>query len=85
MTTRRAAGSGSSRDVGGDRVEGRRPVRELLLAQRRRTKRVWISTGVERNAVIAEILALAETHGVEVRHVRPAELDQLAGPMLHKA
>ncbi|HEY7104997.1 MAG TPA: 23S rRNA (guanosine(2251)-2'-O)-methyltransferase RlmB [Acidimicrobiia bacterium] len=58
-----------TRDLG-QQVEGRRAVRELLVAGRRRVREVWVAGEVE------EIEHLAEEAGARVRHVPP---DQLAG------
>jgi 23S rRNA (guanosine2251-2'-O)-methyltransferase len=56
------AGGGRPRgrdDVGGDQVEGRRAVRELLRAGRRRVKTVWLSGDAERDELLDEIAELA--------------------------
>jgi 23S rRNA (guanosine2251-2'-O)-methyltransferase len=46
-------------DLGGDQVEGRRAVRELLRAGRRRVRTVWLSADAERDALLDEIAELA--------------------------
>lgn len=62
--------------LGGDQVEGRRAVRELLHARRRRVRDVWISETVDRDhPVIAEILDLASEARVPIREVGRARLD----------
>lgn len=61
------------RGLGGDQVEGRNAVRELLRARRRRVRELWIapSRGV---AVLEEILELSEAAGVRIRRVTPEQL-----------
>jgi 23S rRNA (guanosine2251-2'-O)-methyltransferase len=65
MTKRGEGGS----DLGGDRVPGRRAVRELLLARKRQVKTVWIATGRDASPLLDEIEALAEAANVAVRRV----------------
>lgn len=71
MTPRLAASS-----LGGDRVEGRRAVTELLTAGRRRVRTVWVAS--ERSGDLAEIADIATRRGVQVREVTRAELDDVA-------
>lgn len=62
--------------LGGEQVEGRRAVRELLLARRRRVRDVWISeTADPDHPVVAEILDLAEEQRVPLRQVARGRLD----------
>ena len=67
---RRAAAA--DRSLGGEQVEGRRAVRELLVAGRRRVHEVWVSAGTERSVPVAEIADLAARLGVPVRSVARA-------------
>ena len=71
MTPRLAASS-----LGGDRVEGRRAVTELLTAGRRRVRTVWIAS--ERSHDLAEIADIATRRGVQVHEVTRDELDDLS-------
>lgn len=77
---RRPAGAGDparrqSRGLGGDQVEGRRAVRELLAARRRRTRDVWLAEGQEDSPLLAEIRLLATEGGVRLRTVARERLD----------
>ena len=71
MTPRLAASS-----LGGDRVEGRRAVTELLTAGRRRVRTVWVAS--ERSDDLAEIADIARRRGVQVREVTREELDDVS-------
>ena len=78
----RAAARGS-KGLGGEQVEGRQAVRELLIAGRRRVQEVWLSTelvghdGTPDDGV-ADIVALAAANRVPVAHVARGKLDHRA-------
>ncbi|MGE3621885.1 MAG: 23S rRNA (guanosine(2251)-2'-O)-methyltransferase RlmB [Acidimicrobiia bacterium] len=55
--------------VGGEQVEGRQAVRELLLAGRRRVREVWVLADAEPSPVLDDILELAGAERVTVREV----------------
>ncbi|MBV8160889.1 MAG: hypothetical protein JO265_08200, partial [Acidimicrobiia bacterium] len=60
---------GTRRSVGGEQVEGRQAVRELLAARTRPTRDVWIAEGLEPAPILREINALAKRARVPVRYV----------------
>lgn len=66
------------RGLGGEQVEGRHAVRELLLAGRRRTKDVWLADDVDDAPILGDILDLAEELRVPVRRVSRAQLEAAA-------
>jgi 23S rRNA (guanosine2251-2'-O)-methyltransferase len=73
MTGRR-----SGRDepgLGGDQVEGRNAVRELLRARRRSVSELWVAP-VKGAAIVDEILDLAADARVRVRRVDGDELEE---------
>ena len=53
--------------LGGDRVPGRRAVRELLIAGRRPVKTVWIARGRDASPILDEIAELAAAAGTTVK------------------
>lgn len=65
------SGGGSRRrsGVGGDQVEGRHAVRELLLVGRRTVREIWVVAEAEPSAVLDDILELADAQRVQVREV----------------
>lgn len=63
------------RGLGGDQVEGRRAVRELLVARRRRVRDVWLADTLDESPLIAEIEGLCEDNRVPVRRVARARLE----------
>lgn len=73
------SGRASGREsLGGEQVEGRHAVRELLRARSRPVRRLLIAEGLERSGVIDEILELAERSGVAASRVTRARLDAAA-------
>ena len=63
-----------TKGLGGEQVEGRQAIRELLLAGRRRVKELWISTELLRadgsaDDAVADLVALAAANRVPVAHV----------------
>lgn len=64
--------------LGGEQVEGRRAVRELLHAGRRRVHELWLAEGAAPNELIAEIEELARRRRVPVSIVARARLDAAA-------
>ena len=73
--TRGQRGSGGStpagrrNGVGGDQVEGRQAVRELLLAGRRKVREIWILAEQDPADILDDIAELAEAERVPVRSV----------------
>jgi 23S rRNA (guanosine2251-2'-O)-methyltransferase len=66
-----AAGSrrAPDRGLGGDQVEGRHAVRELLLAGRRKVQEVWVLGEQDEAEVLDDIAELAQSVNVPVRQV----------------
>ncbi|HUR17590.1 MAG TPA: 23S rRNA (guanosine(2251)-2'-O)-methyltransferase RlmB [Acidimicrobiales bacterium] len=75
---RRRRPAAATAGLGGDQVEGRRAVRELLSAGRRRVRDVWVVDAVAASAPMAEIVELAAERGVAVRAVARARLEAVA-------
>ncbi len=59
-------------------VEGRRAVRELLVANSRKVHDVWIAADVGQSDILDEITALAEAQKVKVRRVPGDQVDHKA-------
>ncbi len=64
--------------LGGEQIEGRQAVRELLLGQRRRIREIWIASDIEASPVVEDILDLARDQRVQVMNVSRRELDREA-------
>ena len=76
--SRPARAANNDRSLGGEQIEGRQAVRELLIASRRRVREILVNDDSERNPVIGEILELARSQRVAVRSVSRDEIDDLA-------
>jgi 23S rRNA (guanosine2251-2'-O)-methyltransferase len=61
--------------LGGEQVEGRQAVRELLLAGRRRCRDIWLVEDVDPAPVLDDILELAGEARVTVRRVGRGQLE----------
>jgi 23S rRNA (guanosine2251-2'-O)-methyltransferase len=70
--------STSSKGLGGDQVEGRQAVRELLLAGTRKVTEVYIVAEQDDNEVLADIADLARSLGVPCRELSRPKFGQLA-------
>lgn len=70
--------------LGGDQVEGRNAVRELLVAGRRRVYEVVVSTDRADAPVLDDILDLARQMQVPVREVGRTKLGQIARTTSHQ-
>jgi 23S rRNA (guanosine2251-2'-O)-methyltransferase len=64
--------------LGGEQVEGRRAVRELLAVNKRPVRELLVAQGAERSPIVQEILDLAVARRVAVRRVSLAQLDGAA-------
>jgi 23S rRNA (guanosine2251-2'-O)-methyltransferase len=65
----KGGGGGPRRGLGGEQVEGRQAVRELLLAGRRRVREVWLLAEQEPAPILEDIVTIAEAERVTVREV----------------
>jgi len=74
----------SPRGIGGDQVEGRHAVRELLLAGTRATREVVIAEELERSDIIEDIEILANEFGVRVRRIGRRRLNGEAATESHQ-
>lgn len=61
--------------MGGEQVEGRRAVRELLAAPRPRAVDVWLAEELDPSPVLDEIVRLATNRQVPIRRVSRARLE----------
>jgi 23S rRNA (guanosine2251-2'-O)-methyltransferase len=68
----------NTKGLGGEQVEGRQAVRELLLAQRRKVHEVWISADLEGSEAIEDIVAIAGANRVPIAWVARKKLEAAA-------
>ncbi len=66
-----------------DQVEGRNPVRECLMRNRRRIQRILLDRGARVDAKVSDILKLAESRGVTVERVERHRLDRMCEGRVH--
>jgi 23S rRNA (guanosine2251-2'-O)-methyltransferase len=68
----------SGKGLGGEQIEGRQAVRELLIAGRRKVHEVWLSAELAGDDSVSDIVALAEANRVPVIRVARGKLDARA-------
>lgn len=68
----------SNKGLGGEQVEGRQAVRELLLAQRRKVHEIWISSELRDTDAVDDIVAIAAANRVPVEYVARKRLESTA-------
>jgi 23S rRNA (guanosine2251-2'-O)-methyltransferase len=73
--------SKGSSELGGEQVEGRRAVLELLRAGKRRPRAVYLSSAVSRDEIVKEIV---ERAGGILRSVAPERVEQMARTDVHQ-
>ena len=74
-----SAGEGRrSGGPGGDRVEGRQAVRELLLADTRQVTEIVMQEGLDTSSILEDIELLAGDRGVRIREVGRGAFDSLS-------
>jgi 23S rRNA (guanosine2251-2'-O)-methyltransferase len=67
-----------AKGLGGEQVEGRQAVRELLKAGRRRVREVWVAEDIDHADIVTEIERLAAKASTPVRYVARARLERQA-------
>ena len=68
----------TEKTLGGEQVEGRQAVRELLIAGRRRVREVWVATDLDQNEVVGDIVDIARSMRVQVTEVARKRLEAQA-------
>jgi len=74
----KAPRSSAKTGLGGEQVEGRQAVRELLLANRRDAKEIWLAQDLDPAPVLEDIRELAAEARVVVKEVGRGKLDAAA-------
>jgi 23S rRNA (guanosine2251-2'-O)-methyltransferase len=74
----RPRGVSAPTGLGGDQVEGRQAVRELLSANRRAVKSLLMAEGMDAAPILDEIETLATTRRVRVEYVSRRRIDSVA-------
>ena len=69
---------GPEKTLGGEQVEGRQAVRELLVAGNRKVREVWVSADLDQNEIVADIVDIARSMRVPVTEVARKRLEMQA-------
>lgn len=72
--TRRAP----EKTLGGEQIEGRQAVRELLIAGKRRVRELWVASDLDENETVADIIDIAQHERIPVQYVARKRLEAAA-------
>ena len=72
------ASAARGKGLGGDQVEGRHAVRELLLAGTRRTREIYLAAEMDEAEILDEIVDLAGELKVPIRELSRAKFESMA-------
>ncbi|MFN8023972.1 MAG: 23S rRNA (guanosine(2251)-2'-O)-methyltransferase RlmB [Acidimicrobiales bacterium] len=64
--------------LGGEQIEGRQAVRELLLAGARRVREIWVASDLDENETVQDILEIASHERIPVQYVARKRLEAAA-------
>ena len=68
----------TEKGLGGEQVEGRQAVRELLIAQRRKVREIWMAADIDTAPIIEDIEELAHAQRVTVLEVPRRKIEEKA-------
>ena len=64
--------------LGGEQIEGRQAVRELLIAGTRRVREIWVASDLDDNETVADIVDIAQHERIPVQYVARKRLEMAA-------
>jgi len=64
--------------LGGEQIEGRQAVRELLIAGIRRVREIWVASDLDDNETVADIVDIAQHERIPVQYVARKRLEMAA-------
>ena len=70
--------AGAPKGLGGRQIEGRQAVREMLIAGRRKVHEIWISSELEGDAGVDDIVTIANAQRVPVVYIARSRLEREA-------
>lgn len=68
----------ADKGLGGEQVEGRQAVRELLIAQRRAVREIWFANDIDSAPIIDDIEELARASRITIQSVARKRLEERA-------
>ncbi len=77
-TDRPTGSAGAPKGLGGRQIEGRQAVREMLIAGRRKVHEIWISSELEGDAGVDDIVTIANAQRVPVVYIAKSRLEREA-------
>ena len=68
----------AEKTLGGEQVEGRQAVRELLIAGTRKVREIWVAADLDENEIVGDIVDIARSMRVTVTEVARKRLEAQA-------
>lgn len=68
----------AEKTLGGEQVEGRQAVRELLIAGTRKVREIWVAADLDENEIVGDIIDIARSMRVTVTEVARKRLEAQA-------
>jgi 23S rRNA (guanosine2251-2'-O)-methyltransferase len=74
----RRSDTSKGKALGGEQVEGRQAVRELLIAGKRRVREIWVAADMDDNEIVNDIIEIARSVRAPVTEVNRKRLEATA-------
>lgn len=74
----RATGAPAAKGLGGEQIEGRQAVRELLIGQKRKVKEIWMASDIDPAPILDDIEQIAHAARVPIMEVARRRLEETA-------
>jgi 23S rRNA (guanosine2251-2'-O)-methyltransferase len=74
----RRSDTSKGKSLGGEQVEGRQAVRELLIAGKRRVHEIWVAGDLDENEIVNDIVDIARSVRAPVTEVNRKRLESVA-------
>jgi 23S rRNA (guanosine2251-2'-O)-methyltransferase len=74
----RARATPVAKGLGGEQIEGRQAVRELLIGQKRKVKEIWMAADIDPAPILDDIEQIAEAARVPILEVPRRKLEETA-------
>jgi 23S rRNA (guanosine2251-2'-O)-methyltransferase len=67
-----------AKGLGGEQIEGRQAVRELLIGQRRKVREIWMAADIDPAPILDDIEQIADAQRVQILEVPRRKLEETA-------
>ena len=71
-------GAPIAKGLGGEQIEGRQAVRELLIGQKRKVREIWMAADIDPAPILSDIEEIAHAQNVVILEVPRRKLEETA-------